>query len=251
MDNITNKESFFVEGIGEAQVVGKDGKLSLIHLQNMSIELSSSMGKIFGGETNFPLYTYQEEKGVTVTFKNASWSLDMLNLTQGVSNDSKPTLFANEKVEVGADGSLPLTHLSDADMSSLTVTDDSNTILKVTDGKVDVAYAGTKVTALYNYTVSSGAIGSSVLTTSVPGYVRINHRSKAMPQKNGRIIRIYTTIYKARCDGSLTYNEEHKQAMAPELKFEAVDPERPDKKFISFSVVDVTDTDEAALQLVG
>lgn len=251
MDEIKNKENFFIEGVGEAQVIGEDNKLSLIHLQDMKLELSSSMEKIFGGESNFALYTYQTDKGVTASFKNASWSLDMLNLTQGVKNDAKATLFANEKVTVGTNGEIVLTHAADADMTTLVVTDMDNNVIPVNaSGEVDASYAGKDVVAIYNYTTTTGAIGSSVLTTSVPGYVRINHRSKAMKQKNGRVVRIYTTIYKARCDGSMTYNEQHKQAMAPELKFEAVDPERADKKFISFSVVDVTDKDEAAVSPV-
>ena len=69
------------------------------------------------------------------------------------------------------------------------------------------------------------------------------HKSKPMKQKNGRIIRLYTTIYKARCDGSLTIDFKHKNAFAPELAFDIVDPEREDNKYIVFGIKDTTEED--------
>lgn len=244
MGNIKENENFFITGVGTGIVTGEHGKLGLIHLENMELELGSEMEKIFGGEGNFPLFQYQTEKNATAKFTNASMSLDMVNATQGVQAEANVVLFENEIVIVGANGALPLTHLATADMSTLTVYGDNDNIIAVEDGAVDTSYVGKKVGAVYAYTVSTGAIGSSVKTTSVPGYVQIFHKSNPIKQKNGRIVRLYTTIYKARCDGSLTVSMEHKGAFSPELTFELVDPERPDGKFISFAIKDVTDGED-------
>ncbi len=65
-----------------------------------------------------------------------------------------------------------------------------------------------------------------------------------MRQKNGRIIRVFTTIFRARCDGHLTMDFKHKNAFAPELAFEVVDPERTDKKYMIFGIVDTTSQDK-------
>ena len=241
MDAIKKNENFFVTGVGTGIVTGEHGKLGLIHLQNMSLELSSEMEKIVGGESSIPVYTYQKAKNGTAKFTNASMSLDVVNATQGTQADNDVVLFTNEQVYVGSDGSLPLTHLSTADMATLTVYGDNDAVIEVKNGKVATSFAGKKVGAVYAYTVKTGAIGTSVKTTSVPGYVQIFHRSNPVKQKNGRIVRYLTTIYKARCNGSLTINMQHDAAMAPELSFDLVDPERKDGKFLSVAVVDVAD----------
>ncbi len=238
---IKENENFFINGSGTAIITGAHGKMGLIHLQDMELELGSEMEEIFGGEGNFPVFQYQTQKTASVKFTNASMSLDTINSTQGVTAEKNVVLFQNELVVVGADGSLPLTYLDTADLKTLTVYGDNDNIIEVTDGKIDSSYAGKRVGAVYAYTTTTGAIGSSVKTTSVPGYVQIFHKSNPIKQKNGRIVRLYTTIYRARCDGSLTITQEHDGAYAPELNFELVDPEREDGKFISFAVKDVTD----------
>lgn len=242
-DALKKNENFFLEGSGKALLAGDTGKLSLIHLQDMTLELSSKMEDIFGGESNMPVFQYQSEKSVKATFTNASMSLDMFNASQGVGKSQKATLFTDEEITVGADGGLTLKY-DTADMETLKVFDESGNLLEVTDGKVAETYAGKTVNAVYNYTTDVNAVGSDMLTTSVPGYVVIHHKSKPVQQKNGRIIRVYTTIYKARCDGSLKLDFKHKNAFAPELTFNGVDPERKDGKFMSFTVVDVTDEEK-------
>ena len=243
MDAIQKNENFFVEGSGKAVVAGESGKLEMIHLQDMDLELSSKMEDIFGGESNMPIYQYQSEKGVKAKFTNASMSLALFNLSQGVTSSKSATIFKNEDVVVGADGSIKLTEAT-ADLATLIVSEADGTVVPVVDGKVDKTLAATTVSAFYNYTTTVNAIGSDVLTTSIPGYAQIFHTSKPIKQKNGRIVRIYTTIYKARCDGAFKLNLKHKSAFAPEITFNAADPERADKKFLSITVVDVTDAEK-------
>lgn len=244
MEGIKKNENFFVEGSGKAVITGDNGKLSLIHLQDMQLDLSSKMEDIFGGESLFPVFSFMSEKGAKATFTNASMSLEAFNLTQGTTADAEATLFADETVTVGDGGELPVTHADKADKSSFIVSDEDGNVLTVTDGKVATTNAGNKVNVFYTYTATVGAVGASALTTSVPGYVSIYHRSKPMKQKNGRVVRILTTIYKARSDGSLKLDFKHKNAYAPELVFNAVDPEREDKKFMSFTIQDVTEEEK-------
>lgn len=243
-DALKQNESFFVEGSGRAVLGGDTGRVSLMHLQSMNLDLSSKMEDIFGGESNLPVYQFQSEKSVKASFQNASMSLALFNASQGVEQSKKATLWEDEEVTVGAEGALTLSH-TDVDNSTLKVFDADGVVIEVKDGpKVDATFAGKKVHAFYAYTTDVNAVGSDLLTTSVPGYVQIFHKSKPIKQKNGRIIRIFTTIYKARCDGSLKLDFKQKNAYAPELTFNAVDPEREDGKFMSMTVVDVTDTEK-------
>ena len=249
---IARPENFFIEGSGKAFITSDKGALQLVHLQDMSLELSSTMENIYGGESNFSLYSYQSERGGKVTFTNASMNIDILSLTQGVELDSKVVLFKDEVITTDANGDFTLTLPNTGDQidwSTVVVTKESDgskldvTPGSGTTGELGVTNANTTINVFYTYVTQTNAIGTSVFTTSVPGYVTIYHRSKAMKQKNGRIIRIFTTIFRARSDGSLTIDFKHKTAFAPELTFEIVDPERSDNRFLSWSIQDTTDVD--------
>ena len=251
LGNISKTENFFVEGAGTALVLGENDKLNLIHLQDMTLELTSTMENIYGGESNFSLYSFNTEKGAKVSFTNASWNLDIMNLTQGTASDTAAQFFSEEKYTVATDGTVAVTY-NTIDWNSAMVYDSNNSavpIISHTTGTCNIGetYANKQVTIMYPYTLSGTdtgtGISSSLYTTAVPGFVTIYHKSKPMKQKNGRIIRLYTTIYKARCDGSLTIDFKHKNAFAPELAFDIVDPERDDKKYIVFGIKDTTEED--------
>lgn len=244
MDSIKKNKRFFVEGTGKAVVAGDNGKVGYIHLQDAQFEFSSKMEDIYGGESNTSLYSYQTEKSGTATFTNASMDARSVALTQGVGMATKPVLFAmDEEVTVGAEGTITLAHNDTADMSTLYLSDDEGNIVTVADGKVETSLNGHKLLATYAYTANKNAVGVDVKSVSVPGYCAIFFRSKPMKQKDGRIVRQHIVLYKTRSDGSLKFDFKHKNAFAPELKFNIVDPERADKKYWSYAVEDCTETE--------
>lgn len=252
LSNISKTENFFVEGSGTAHILDENNKLSLIHLQDMSLELTSSMENIFGGESNFSLYSYNTEKGAKVTFTNASWNIDIMNLTQGTANDASASFFYDGTATVSSAGTINIAH-NGIDWDSAMIFDSDNTLVPIVSHTTDTgvqscnvgtALEGKKLSLIYRYAADSGTgISTSLYTLGVPGFVTIYHKSKPMKQKNGRIIRLYTTIYKARCDGQLTLNFQHKNAFAPELAFDCVDPERDDGKYLTIGIRDTTSED--------
>lgn len=252
LDNIKKTENFFVEGSGTAVILGENDKLSLIHLQNMMLELTSTMENIYGGESNFSLYSYNTEKGAKITFTNASWNLDIMNLTQGTASDSTAELFNEETVTVDTDGTVAVAY-NTINWDSAIIYDENNSVVPITTHttgssaqscNVGSSYANKSVSVIYRYALTGDnagkGISTSLYTTGVPGFVTIYHKSKPLKQKNGRIIRLYTTIYKARCDGQLNFDFQHKNAFAPELTFDCVDPERDDGKYLTIAVRDTT-----------
>ena len=274
--SISKTKNFFIEGSGTARVIDNNNALSLIHLQDMTLEITSTMENIYGGEGNFALYSYNTEKGLKVSFTNASWNLDILNLTQGTQSDEKASLFMEETVTASSStaslGQVKVKEHSSVDFTApiILYSSDNSVVFSwngemITNGtgtlgsaasnytvKLPSSYSGTTLTAVYNYTVQSSStatdpivgVGSSLYTTGIPGFVTIHHKSKPMAQKDGRIIRVFTTIYRARCDGSLTIDFKHKNAFAPELAFEVVDPERKDRKYMVSSIIDTTSQDK-------
>ena len=242
MAEVKLNRNFFVEGTGKAVVAGTNGKVGYLYLQNASFEFSSKMESIYGGTSNTALYSYQTEKDGKVTFQNASMDAQSVALTQGVTAGKKAVVFAmDEKVTVGTGGEATLAHAKTADLETLIVSTDEGVYVPYNNGHVDSKYAGQTLNASYAYSVEQNAVGVDIKTVSVPGYVTIFFESKPMKQKDGRIIKQYLTIYKARSDGSLKFDFKHKNAFAPELTFNIVDPERKDEKFWSYAVQDVTE----------
>ena len=185
LGNISKTENFFVEGAGTALVLGENDRLNLIHLQDMTLELTSTMENIYGGESNFSLYSYNTEKGAKVSFTNASWNLDIMNLTQGTSSDTAAQFFNEEKYTVATDGTVAVT-FSTIDWDSALVYDSNNTRVAInstsgTTCNVGAAYANKTVTIMYPYTLSGTdtgtGISSSLYTTAVPGFVTIYHNA--------------------------------------------------------------------------
>ena len=245
MSEVKLNRNFFVEGTGKAVVGGVNGKVGYIHLQNATFEFSSKMESIYGGLSNAALYSYQTEKDGKVTFQNASMDAQSVALTQGVNASKSAVVFAmEEKVLVGSNGDAKLAHADTADLQTLILATDEGVYVPYNNGKVDTAYVGKTLLASYAYTVNQNAVGVDVKTVSVPGYVTIFFESKPMKQKDGRIMKQYLTIYKARSDGSLKIDFKHKNAFAPELTFNVVDPERTDGKFWSYAVQDVTEAEK-------
>lgn len=239
---IDKNRSFFVEGSGSAIIHGKNGKVALMHLQDMTLEVSSDSDKIEGGGSLFPLYTFVTSKDIKVTFTNASVSMAALAMLQGVEAKTRGTVFKTETVTVGSAGELPLTVTTDIEADSVAAFKDGNAIaVTETAGTftVPISYAGDEVEVFYRY-VEDGVVGMDVLTTSIPDYVEINHVSKPIKQKDGTSYQMFTTVYKARSNGSLKLDMKNKTAFAPEYTFEAVDPERADDRFLSITTKDVT-----------
>lgn len=240
-----NKKTFFVTGVGTGYVNTEDGVVPLLQLQDMKIELKSKTEDIFGGESMFSLYNFMTEKSTDFSFTSAAMSLDMIRVTQGSDVAAKAMLFETEiGLAVAADGTITLANTAIEADSVLVLIDGEKVAATYAGGKLKVddmtpysTVSGLVATASYRYTSTDASVtGSSILTTSIPGYVELRHVSNPIKQKDGSVIQIYTTIYKARSDGSLTIDYKQKNAYAPELKFSAVDPERADKKFVDFAV---------------
>lgn len=223
MNPINETDSYFLEGTGTSFIENEKGVSSLIHLQSMTLDLSASMQKVYGGESNAPVYTYQDERGATLTMKNASMSMALMAATQGVEAKKEVAVFMDEDVEVAEDGTITTKHEPIAGtLRAYNIEDGSE--IALTDGKA-TSMAGKTVKVIYDYLDKDNTVGVEIMSTSIAGYVHIRYRSKVLPQKDGRKLRLIVDIPKARSDGSFKIDAQHKNAFAPEVKFEVVDPE--------------------------
>lgn len=242
------KKNFFVNGVGTGYLIAKDGTLlPLMDMQDMTIEINSTMEQVYGGDALFAIYTYIKEKSAQFTFTNASFSLDMLKISQGATINTGGEVFGDDNILVTA-GAGTLTAASGVDVSSVVVVEDvtgkvyskvasspSTGQFTVTTGGVmgfATADNGKELKVSYIFTDAT-AETADILTTSVPGFVELRHKSQPIEQPDGSKVEIHTRVFKARSDGKINIDFKRGNAYAPKMSFVSVDPQRNDKRFVS------------------
>lgn len=246
-------ENLVLAGVGEAFLLDAEGKVTarLSKLQSMSIEVTSESEDVYGGDSLFPFYNFIKSKSATFKFKNAVFDMNVLAMTQGADLEEGAEINALEDVKVSTHAG-KLTQTTGVEVDSVVVISNGKTLKRVEgtpnadEFKVDTNGALTFNTAFENGTVTvsyvyKNAKGASVnvLTNSVPGYVELRHTSQPMKMKDGTVKRVHTRVYKAICDGGFNLEYTRDGAVAPEVTFKSVDPERSDKRFVSYSVEEV------------
>ena len=244
-------KNLVLTGVGTAYLLGADGKINAVlgKMQSMKIEITSTIQDVYGGDGLFPIFNFIKEKSANFKFKNAVFDLDVVATSQGTTVATGSIALGHEEFTLS--GTIhTLTNVTGLDLDTVVITADGTTLTKVADASTGTAsYAiteagaitftsdvtGKAIVADYVYTDTNGQT-VDVLTNSVPGYVQLRHESQPTELKNGKKVVLTTIIYKARCEGGLSLDYSRGEAVAPELTFKSVDPERTDKKFISYSV---------------
>ena len=246
-------ENLVLAGVGEAFLLDAEGKVTarLSKLQSMSIEVTSESEDVYGGDSLFPFYNFIKSKSATFKFKNAVFDMNVLAMTQGADLEEGAEINALEDVKVSTHAG-KLTQTTGVEVDSVVVISNGKTLKRVEgtpnadEFKVDTngalifntAFENGTVTVSYVYKNTKGA-SVNVLTNSVPGYVELRHTSQPMKMKDGTVKRVHTRVYKAVCDGGFNLEYTRDGAVAPEVTFKSVDPERSDKRFVSYSVEEV------------
>lgn len=246
-----NSDKLVLHGVGEAMLLSADGKAcaNLMKLQNMTIEITSETQDVFGGIGLFPFYNFITSKSATFSFTNAVCDMNVMGATQGAMPASGGVAFAKEVITVATTNTL--THTTGLDADSVVAIVDGKALTKVAsspdEGEFAVTSAGVltfgsdvetgdKVTVSYAYTVTNGTT-LTIKTTDVPGYVELRHTSEPV-EMEGKYYVLNTRVFKARCEGGLNINYTRDGAVAPEVSFKSVDPERNDKKFVEYSLIE-------------
>lgn len=254
--NKVDSKSLVLHGIGEAFLLSADGTIAtrLTKMQNMTIELSSESEDVYGGDSLFPIFNFITSKSANFKFTNAVFDMDVLAATQGTTVTAGGEINGAENVTVKTSAA-QLTITENIDVTSVYAVKADGTVLTRADdasgtNEFTVTEAGamtfssditndTVVSVSYVYTTDNGST-VHVNTDSVPGYVELRHTSMPIKLKDGRTVQLNTRVYKAVCEGGISLEYTRDGAVAPEVTFKSVDPERPDKKFISYSLVDLT-----------
>lgn len=247
---MVDSKNLVLHGVGEAVLLDATGKAtaSLMKLQSMTIEISAETEDVYGGDSLFAFYNYIKSKSASFKFKNATCDLNVLAATQGSDVVEGAEAFGNEDIVVSDATKLSVT--TGIDVDSVIVLYKGKALKRVTGTPTagefavtavgaltfgDDVTAGDTVHASYVYEVADGT-SVHVTTSDVPGYVELRHTSQTVELKDGSKVRLHTRVYKARCEGGFSLEYTRDGAVAPEVSFKSVDPERADKRFVSYSL---------------
>lgn len=246
-------DNLVLHGVGEAFLLSADGKISgrLSRLQSMSIEVTSESEDVYGGDSLFSFFNYIKSKSATFKFKNATFDMNVLAVTQGSGVEEGGEVNVFEKVQVKSNKAT-LSVTSNVDVDSVVVLSNGKTLTKVASPTTTDQYSVTTAGALtfgtgfadsevevsYVYKSNDGTT-VNVKTNDVPGYVELRHTSQPVKMKDGKVYVLNTRVYKAVCDGGFNLEYTRDGAVAPEVTFKSVDPERADKRFVTYSLTEV------------
>jgi len=242
-----NANPICLNGVGTAylNVVnnGVTQTVPLGTLQDMTLEFSGSLEKIYGSDSPYPVYIIDKDQECKVSFTEARFSLDWLSFVKGATMSNNGTLISNTPATLIATGTAftvpgSLTTLIPTS-AVVIISDDALGLVNPTPLKykatapsateftmtaAGVITLGASVTnkyisvnALYTDTVSRAA---TVTNAGVPGFVSIRHISKAIDMGDGVKNTIHTVIHRAKSDGKLTLNHKRQSADAQKLDFE-------------------------------
>jgi len=246
-------QRYVVHGVGSGYLINSDGSFSpFMEMEDMSISINTTVDNVFGGDGLLPIMQFVKEKTAQFTFTSATFGLDMLAISQGVAVTAGggASVFTDEIV-TPATGSAQLTITTGVDITSVSAVDTTpvtgSVLTKVTGVPAAGQYAVLATGAMtfntaqngkaieVNYCYSDATSNSvDVLTTSVPGFVELRHKSNIIDDGIGGQYVLYSRIYRARSDGKINVDMKRAAAYAPKMTFESLDPQRSDKKFASF-----------------
>lgn len=255
---LTKNTDLVLEGVGSAYLLSTDGTVSpLGKLQDMQISITTNTERVYGGDSIFNFYEFIKDKSCSFSFTNATFNLNMVQMSQG-STASVGELYGSETVTIAAKAATLAITSNVSTVAGDTSVVDVLTGLALTQVTSEpttnqftisnvgaIAFGGTPADGAqylvnYVYTKIANTTGTDILTTSVPGFVELRHVSKEIKMPDGHSYKVYTRVYRARCDGKLDVDYKRGAASSPKLNFSSLDPERADKKFLSFTIDQVS-----------
>lgn len=258
-----NGKPIVLNGVGTAYLTvvnnGLTQSIPLGTLQEMTLEFSGSLDKVYGSDALVPIYLIDKDQEVKLSFTEARFNLEWLQFTNGAVMSNNGTLIFNVAPTLVASGtsftvpgsmttiipSSTIVCLSDDANGQVGVTSLTQVTGVPTSGQFAITAAGVitlgssvtnkyiSVNGLYTDAVSRSA---TVTTASVPGFVSIRHTSKPIDMGDGIKNIIHTIVHKAKSDGKLVMNEKRQTADAQKLSFEVFyDTNRTDGAIIQMT----------------
>lgn len=240
-----------IYGIGKAILRDFRNPKKLIgfaDLQNLSVESTSSMEDITGGNKMFPIASFKKDTAIKVTGTNATFNPGMMEYLEGAEiTTGAKTMTGFKEVSIPEDGVVALpegkTPVADSVVvEGMTLADSADAIAAdtyfVSENQVQFATedAGKIAVIVWEYTSTEKATEYSMTQMSLAkpfifDYIFDIYDEDSQISHEGMI-----KIYKAQSASGFKLDASHQSPFAPSFEANAKDPQRVDGKMWSLFI---------------
>lgn len=247
-----NKGVQILYGVGHSilrQFTDETKIVALSQLKNVTVTATATDDKLYAADNPYPLATFQKDKAITITADESTFTLDLLNVTQGSSTVVGKVNFTEvETFIIPADGSVTISatpiansvivkgFTKAADLAAIAAGQYFPDTTEATLIHFATADAGKYAEIVYEYESSATAETMTVYKDSFSKPFKFIHRVPIYDDNTQIIAKGQLVIYKAQAKNNFDFNLSHQTAFAPKLNLEALDPKRPDKKLWDFTI---------------
>ena len=250
--------SVVLHGIGQGMLIATTGEVYEIPRgQNLSLQLTATDEKVFGGDSLYPFFSFLKEKGGKLSIDDAVFNLNQFKVTQNATlNNSTAKKYVREEITIsGTSGTLGMT--SGVDPASIVC------ISKLTGASMsNVGTAGTpsaatqfKGTAAGAITFGTGAVAgvyifsyyatdatatasAIIMSNAVPGFSELRWKMTTQDEA-GNSYDINIRAKKVKTSGTFNMDFGRDKASVQKLEFELYEPADGSKEFVEVSVTDL------------
>lgn len=256
---------YYMDGPGEVLIMTSDFDPGTPDLEKVICSMTCKTAAFRGGVTQenvtggrglFPKRKYLTERNVTFELEDCEMDFRYVSISQGEDiNIAATTVYAfgedfaytiNSSTGVATLGETPLdgtlvVQFADGTLCTEAATP-STTGQYSLSGKTltfSTADKGKDINTFFQYTSDAATKTVSTLSDSLPKTVKVIHKQPTFDNDNVITGYQFIEIFKLQPSGEFEEAYAEKQAFAPKLTFELVDPKRADKKVVDHKWVPV------------
>jgi hypothetical protein len=222
--------------------------VALSDLKDIALNFTANEEAVSGGDSAYPIAYLPKDKEITISATNATFSMKMLNTTQGAT-------VATGAVEMTEfiEGSIPSDGLFALDFTPLAGSvavvgfDEVDDELDLATGKFyvdiagdqvkfDVSDADVEIEGVFKRTSSASAETISVMKDTLAKPLEFTHRIPIYDENSQIAGQGQLIVYKCKANGGFEFNLQPQTAYAPKVELKALDPKRADKKLWDFTI---------------
>jgi hypothetical protein len=242
---------YYLDGPGEVLVTAvdfdfanPDVKKILIGstCKNASIQGSATLEPVTGGRSLFPRRKILTDRALTFSMEDCEMDFRYLSMTQGediVVGVANAWAFGEDEqytIPSATAYTVTLKHIPLAGTLAVLFDDgkigDPVAIAPAATLEFQVTAAVVTFNAVYQYAGGATSSKVSTLSTSLPKAVKIIHKQTTYNSDNVVTGTQYVELFKVQPSPEFEEAYAEKQAYAPKLTFELIDPQRADKKIM-------------------
>lgn len=247
----------YFHGVGTSQLVFTDGSFVTIDKsQDLQIQVSSSEGKIQGGDGVYDLMTFITEKTGKLSITDAEFQPEQIKAATGAEITTGAEVLVPSDKKLVATGACALTQTTNIVVESVVAKVVETGAVLVNIGATGTPKAGEfTVTAAgvvavnttlngkniefsYFYTDSTGT-SVKMLEDDMPKLCEFRHTLLTDEMADGKRYKLSVRVFKCKPSGAFTYDAKRGAAFAPKVELTVLDAGRADKQVLSYNISEV------------